>query len=343
MRKILRLGAVAALLLAFAGGSAMAADFYKGKTIKLITSGSAGGGYDTHTRLVATHITKHIPGNPNIIVQNMTEGSGVAASNHLFFKAKQDGTVLGQFNRDSITRAIVGVKLAKYTPSKFQWLGSSASYSENAFVIFVRYALPYKGIAEMRKAKKPVVFGNRGTLLVPLVGEGLGANVKMINGYKGREINLALERGEIDGGGTSYSNILRRTPHWIPKKVARLVVQYGHAKRIARLPDVPTAQELAQNSDDLALVKFGELPLTFGYPFTAPPGTPKARVALLRRAFAATMKDKAYIKAVKKAKLEFTPQTGEELQAKIDFMSATPAKVLARYNKLTGEAGAATP
>ncbi len=342
MRKFIGLGSLAALLLAFAGTSADAADFYKDKTIRIITGGGAGGGYDTHTRLVAAHINKYIPGNPQIIVQNMVAGSGVSAGNHVYFKAKQDGTVLLQINRDAVTKPIIGLKLAQYDPAKFQWIGSPASYSENAYAIYIRSAVPYKSIVEMRNAKKQVTFGNRGSLLIPLVREGLGANIKVINGYKGKEITLAIERGELDGGGTSYSNIVRKTPHWLKKKLVRIVVQYGHAKRLPALSHVPTAQELAQNPDDLALVKFGESVLTLGYPFAAPPGTPKKRVDILRQAFQATMKDPRYIKAVKKAKLEYTPQTGQDLQNKVDEAARTKKAVIKRYLSLTGEAGAVT-
>ena len=170
----------------------------------------------------------------------------------------------------------------------------------------------------------------------------MGANIEVINGYKGKEITLAIERGELDGGGTSYSNIVRKTPHWIKNKVVRVIVQYGHKKRLPALSHVPTAQELAQSKSDLALVKFGEAALTLGYPFAAPPGTPKERVAILRKAFETTMKDPKYIKSVKKAKLEYTPQTGQDLQNKIDESARTSKATIKRYLSLTGEAGAVT-
>jgi tripartite-type tricarboxylate transporter receptor subunit TctC len=334
--------AVAALMMS-SGASVIAADFYDGKTIRIISAGNPGGGQDVSARVIADHLGRHIPGNPKVIIQNMPGGNGIPVGNQVFNVAKKDGTEIGQFHRDSVILAILGAPEAKFNPGEFGWLGSPTSYSDSAYAIVVRSGLPYKGIFDMRQAKEPVSLGNSAGILVPLVKHALGANAKIIEGYKSNEVNLALERGEVDGLGRNYTNIVRQSPHWLSQNIARVVVQFGHSKRLPELPDVPTGRELAQTADDQALVRFAELPLTFGYAFGLPPGVPAERLALLRKAFNDTTVDPQYVAAVEKAKLEHTPQTGEELGEKVKDASGASQNVLARYKILAGESGSSAP
>src|SRR5262245_42841407 len=169
-------------LLSLAGGGATAADFYSGKTIRIITGGNAGGGYDTHSRLFAAHLGRHIPGTPDIVVQNMPAGSGMGAANYVYNVSKKDGTELGQFNRDPLILALLGDKLAKFRLQGFSWLGTPADYSKNVFVAAIRGDLPYKEIADMRVAKTPLNFGNTGTVLPYLIKDAMGANIRIIEG-----------------------------------------------------------------------------------------------------------------------------------------------------------------
>lgn len=331
------IGSFFALALAAVGGETSAADFYKDKTISILTAGSAGGSYDVHTRLVATHITKHIPGNPRTIVQNNTAGHGIAAANSVFNVAKKDGTELGQFNRDALILALLGTDQTKFKLDEFNWIGTPSSYADNAFVIWIRSALPYKSLADFAKASAPVNLGNKGTVLVSLMKD-MATNVNIVEGYSGDVINMALERAEIDGLGTAYVNVVRETPHWLNDRLIRGVVQFGQAKRMAQLPDVPTGRELARNADELALIKFCELSFTLGFPFVAPPGVPAERVALLRKAFDATMQDAEYIAAVKKSGLEFSPKSGEGLSNDIAEATKAPPAVISRYKALVGQA-----
>ena len=338
--KVFASGITAALItLACLGGGADAADFFSGKTITITTGGSPGGSYDTHTRMVATHMGKHIPGNPGFVVQNNQAGHGIAAANHVFNAAKKDGTELGQFNRDALILALLGTDLTKFKLQEFQWLGSPASYNDNAHVLLIRGALPQKSVADIQKANAQLSIGNKGDNHIPVAKETFLKSIKIVKGYTGDVINMALERGEIDGLSTGWTNVIRETPQWIKDNLARPIVQFGHEKRITALPDVPTARELAQTPDDLALVKFTELSLILGFPFTAPPGVPAERLAILRKAFNDTMKDPGYAAAIKKSGLEYTPQTSEQLGATIlEATRASPA-VLDRYKRITGEAG----
>jgi tripartite-type tricarboxylate transporter receptor subunit TctC len=342
MRACFTIVGAAALLAALTAGPAQAADFYQGKTIKMIVGGSVGGGYDTYSRLLATHLAKHLPGNPGVVVQNMPDGGGLVGANYVYNVAEKDGTAISLIARDALTQPLLGQELAKFDPSKFNWLGTPASYGDNAFALYIRSALPQKSIDDMRKADKPLIFGNRGSVFLPLTQEALGANMKVLESYQGNEVSLAMERSEIDGTGTSYTNVMRQNGDWVSKGFIRVVVQYGHEKRSSLLPDVPTAQELAKSPDDLALIRFAELSLTLGYPYAAPPGVPPERVAMLRKAFDETMQDPEYKAAMQKAGLEYSPNSGPNLANDIAQATKASPGVIARYKKLVGQLGGGT-
>ena len=335
MRRIFAV--VAAIAFWAPGGAARPADFYEGKSIRIVTGGNAGGGYDAHTRLIGSYIGRHIPGNPSFIVQNMPEGSGIAAANYIFNVAKKDGTDLGQFNRDALIASLLGEQLTKFRLGEFNWIGTPANYTENVFVVVIRAALPYQNMTQVRAASTPLNFGNMGTVLAHLVKDAMGANLKIIEGYKG-DMGLALQRGEIDGLTTDYALIKLEHPDWLSDHLIRIIAQFGGDQRSPELPDVPTAQELAQTPEDLALIKFCELGLHLGFPFAAPPGVPEERVGLLRQAFAATVVDPDYVAAVRNANLEYSPMLGDKLSG--DILAATRARpeTIARYKRLA-EAG----
>lgn len=137
--------------------AATATEFYEGRTLKVVTGGSIGGGYDAQTRLVAAYFGKHIPGNPSVVVQNMPAGSGIASVNHIYARAAKDGTEIGQFNRDAMLAKLLGHREALFDLEEFNWLGSPASYSESAWIVIIRSELPYKTLDDLRNAAKPVV------------------------------------------------------------------------------------------------------------------------------------------------------------------------------------------
>ncbi len=328
---------VAALQTLASSDRSFAADFYEGKTLKIVTGGSIGGGYDAQTRVLAGVLGRHIPGNPSVVVQNMPAGSGIASVNHTYARAAKDGTEIGQFNRDGMLAKLLGHQQALFNLEEFNWLGSPASYSESAWVVMIRSEMPYRTLDDLRKAEKPVVFGNVRSVLIPVLRDVLGANVKIIEGYEGRQMHLAFERGEIDGIGAGYDTIARDRPDWIRDGKLRFLVQYGSGARIAELPDVPTASEAARTAADKELVEFCELSLTLGFPFAAPPGVPPDRVEILRRAFDATVRDPDYIAAVKRANLESTPRSGEALAAAVQKAARTPPPLIERYKQLASE------
>jgi tripartite-type tricarboxylate transporter receptor subunit TctC len=323
--------------LLFSLSAASASNFYEGRILKVVTGGSIGAGYDAQTRLVAAHLARHIAGNPSVIVQNMPAGSGIASINHTYARAARDGTEIGQFNRDAMLARLLGHQQALFDLEEFNWLGSPASYSDSAWVVVIRSDLPHRTLDDLRKAEKPVVIGNVRSVLIPVLRNVLGANIKIIEGYEGRQMHLAFERGEVDGIGSGYDTLVRDRPDWIRDKKLNFIVQYGSGSRIKQLPDVPTAGESALNATDRELVEFCELSLTLGFPFAAPPGVPQDRVKILRNAFDATFRDPEYLAAAQRAGLETTPRSGEALAAAVRRAARTPPALIERYKQIAAE------
>ena len=332
-------GAVATLaLVGFAWNSAATAqDFYKGKSVKLIVGAAAGGGYDSHSRMVSKHMTRHIAGNPTIVVMNMPAAGGLVATNHVYALADKDGSSIGLFNRYSILAGVLGNEQARFKVEEFNWLGTPASYSDNAYLFVIRSVLPQKTVDDLRTANPPLSVGNVGSAPVRVLKEALGLNLKIIEGYKGsNELDLAFERGEVDGHTVGWANMLSRQPEWIEKNFIRPMIQFGRVDRLPALKDVPTAREVARTPEDRQLIEFTETPLMMAFPFAAPPGVPADRVAILRQAFRDTMNDKAYQSDVEKSKLEYSPKYGDEVQEILATMARTPKAVTDRYKAIEG-------
>lgn len=323
--------AVAALCLP-EGGNAQ--EFYRGKTIKIIVGGSAGGSYDIPARVVAKILPKYIPGKPQVIVQNMPAAAGMAAINYVYNVAAKDGTELGVFNRNTVIAPLIGNQAAKFEVDKFKWIGTPASYKDDAQVFMIRGELPQKTIEDLRIAKKPLQIGNTGTAITEILPQALGVKMNIIRGYQSADLNLAVERGEVDGRTLAYGNVAGLYPYWISSGMIRFMIVFGHEKRFPPLPDVPTARELARTPEDLALIKFVEAPLGLGTPYAAPPEVPDDRVAILREAFMRTMNDPEFRAEVELKKMEYSPASGEELEAVMHDLARTDTSVIRTYTKI---------
>ena len=282
----------------------------------------------------AKYLAKHIPGEPQVVIQNMPAAGGMVAINHVYNVALKDGTEIGLFNRATLFAPILGEDQAKYKTEEFQWLGTPASYAENAFTFFIRSALPYKSMDELRRADPPINVGNVSGVIIRAMPESMGVKMKLITGYTGPEMDLAIERGELDGLGGSLTNLQNQTPQWISGGFIRILAQFGRDTRHPDLPNVPLGRELVTDPDDRALLDVSEMPLTIGYPFAAPPGTPADKVVILRTGFKGAFEDSEYKAELMKAKLEFSPKLGERLQADINKMVSVSPKVAERYRKL---------
>lgn len=319
----------ALLALPLISGSALAEDFYKGKTITIITSTGAGGSFDAAARSISRFMPKHIPGNPNMIVKNMPGGGHTRATNYMYSQAPKDGTVIATVGYTIPMHQVTSGRGVRYDASKFNWLGT-VGISNLAMVVMASAGV--KTIEDLKK--KEVTTGATGTgsatyLYANALNRVLGTKYKIIAGYrKSRDIDIAMERGEVAGrGGQGWSSIPVEHPDWIKEKKIVVLAQVGE-KRLPELKDVPLLQELTDDKDKKQILRFISLPVGVGRAYLTPPGVPADRVELLRKAFDATMKDKGFIEETNKLQLDISYTPGTEL-AKIveETVKAPPALI----------------
>jgi tripartite-type tricarboxylate transporter receptor subunit TctC len=340
MKKVF--SAVTFLLVFACVAHALAAESFKGKSIRLVVGNSVGGAMDDWGRFVAQYWGKQIPGNPDVLVQNMAGAGGIIAANYIYNVAKPDGLTIGLVNPAIYIDQLMGSKEVKFDWPKFSWIGSPERIDQ---VLFIRTDVPYKTLDDLRNAADPprcaaLARAGLGYLLPRLLEEGIGLKFHMVVGYGGGgEMNLAIEKGEVQCRAGTVSAYVGREPTrtWIKKGFVRALVQSG-AKRYSKLPDVPTAYELMDTyktpdaTKRLArvLLSSGDL----GRPFIAPPGMPAERVKVLREAFAKTMTDPALLADAQKRKWDLEPSTGEELETTAKEIMVQPPEVIERMKKL---------
>ena len=297
--------------------------FFEGKTIRIIVGLPAGDAYDIYARLLATYMGKHIPGNPNIMVQNMPGASSMIAANYVYNVAKPDGLTLGSTLPSLYFDQLLGRKEVKFDWRKFTWLGS---FETSNNLIYMRSDTPFKTIHDVTKATEPPKCGSTGTgspsyFMVKLLNEAIGAKFTVVTGYQGgQEIDLAVEKNEVVCRGFTVTTFFAREPFhtWRKKNFVRVLVQTGK-KRDARLADVPTIIELMDEYKTPETTrKLATLALAsgeFGRPIVATPGIPAERARMLRDAYAKTLKDPELLAEAKKKLLEIDPTGGQELEA----------------------------
>jgi tripartite-type tricarboxylate transporter receptor subunit TctC len=321
-------------------------DFYKGKTITVIAGTTAGALYDQWARMISAHMGKHIPGNPNMIVQNMPGAGHMIAANYLYNKSKPDGlTIIGSIVPSLYFDQLIGRKEAQYDWGKFAWIGSPVQGESQ---MYMRADTPYKTIEDVRNAKEPPRCGAQGTsdsayFLPKLFEEVIGTKFHLVQGYPGGpEIDLAVERGEIFCRAFTIEAFMSREPYhtWRKKGFVRNIIQTGR-KRDAKLPDTPTVWELMDRyktpeaSRRLASIMLAAGAL--GRPMIGAPGTPPDRVKMLRDAFSKTMQDKEFLAELEKRKFELDPSSGEELEKIVKEALSQPPEIVARMKKILGE------
>ena len=306
------------------------AAFYRGKQLRMVVGSAVGGGYDLFARIVARHIVNHIPGRPHIIVQNQPAAGGAVMTNQLYGQGPKDGTVIG-VPINGIPTAPLLQSGIQFDATKLIWVGST---NREAYVAFVWHTAPVESIADLRSREVVVGATTPGTTMVDfplLVNDILGFKFKIVRGYQGTpQINLAIERGEVQGmGGIGWASVKAQTPHWISDKKIKVLAQYG-LERHPELSDVPTMLELAKSDADRQAMTMLFARTEYGRPYFLPPDVPEERVAALRRAFDATMKDTAFIAEAAKLQFDVDPLTGEQVQALVAQLAATPREVVTR-------------
>ncbi len=329
MRVFTRIAAgVLAVIPASAAAAQSPADFYRGKTVDLVIAYSSGGGYDSYARLLAKHMGKHIPGNPQVVPRNMPGAGGMRAAVWLQSAAPNDGLVFAATSRAMAFEPLLGNKAAKYDPTKITYIGSA---NDEVSVCFAWHTSGVKTFKDVQQ--RELVVGSGGTAddtyqFPAILNNMFGAKFKMVTGYPGgNEINIAVEREEVGGRcGIPWSTVKASHAHWLRDKSINLLMQFSLAKH-ADLPNVPLVMDLARNDEERQILRliFGRQ--VMGRPYVAPAGVPKDRADALRTAFMATMQDKDFLADVAKARFEVTPVSGDQLQKMVleIYKSTSPA------------------
>ena len=307
------------------------ADFYRGKTVRIIVGFSAGGGYDAYSRLIGRHLHKHIPGNPNVLVDNMAGAGSILAANHINNVAPKDGTVIGNISGQIILEQLFANPAVQYDMTKFRALG--VPIGETYLLVVTRKP----GVTRFEellgpKGKQVVMGGIPGSTVeqAPIImRDALGANLKVVSGYKGTsDIRLAIDSGEVDGLFNSWTSMKITSFDKIKSGEWLVLAQMGE-EPIGDLPNsknIPTIPMVAKTPEQRQLLRFGiAAPNQFGKIYVLPPGTPAERVAALEAAFTKTFADKEFLAEADKGRLEIDPVSAQQAHELItEFMGMSP-------------------
>jgi tripartite-type tricarboxylate transporter receptor subunit TctC len=319
-------------------------EFYKNKTIKVIVGSEAGGGYDIYARILVKYMGKYIPGNPNFIVQNMVGAGSISATNNIYNVQAQDGTVFGIIQRSALFSQILGETGALYDVTKFNWMGSA---NNEAGIMYTWHTAKVKTFDDLTKYDS--LFGasgpNESEAFPSMLVNMIGAKIKVIPGYgSNSNVNLAIERGEVEGIAQSWSTLRNQHPDWIRDKKVNLLAQMSLTKDPDMPPEVPLIMDLvgprnlkpeysAEESETLWRIMLAQKAM--GRPFVMGPGVPPDRVAMLRKAFAASLKEPGYLEDAAKAKVDVTPVSGDEIQDMVTRLATTPKSTLNKLEQIT--------
>ncbi len=311
--------------------------FYKGRQMTMIVYSPGGSTYDIYARALVRHMGRHIPGEPNFIVQNMPGAGGLKAMDYLYNIAPKDGSVIGTVGRGLAFEPILGRTEFKFNPLKFTWIGSM---NRDVSLAISWHTSKVKTLTDLQTYEllSPGTGAGADSEIMPLAFNSLaGTKFKIINGYPNTiQAALAMERGELDGVGYwSWGSILSSHPDWIRDKKINFLFHTG-PKPLPQLPGLPSIRQSAKNDLDGTALEFLLSREILGRPFLAPPDLPPARAQALRDAFAATLKDPEFLKDAERTALEIDLVTGEEAETVIKTASSAPPEVIERVKSLLG-------
>jgi tripartite-type tricarboxylate transporter receptor subunit TctC len=338
MFEFLRRCSGAGLLLVAACSGAFAqspADFYKGKNVDLYIGYSVGGAYDLYARMLARHMGKHIPGNPNVLPKNMEGAGSLRLANWLYNVAPKDGSAFAIIGRGTGFDPLLGNNAAKFDATKYTWIGSA---NNEVSVCVAWHTSPIRKFEDM--LTQELIVGGTSTSAdtdqFPRITNGvLGTKMKVVTGYPGgNEVGLAMERGEVQGRcGWSWSSVKSTHQRSIDEKKFSILVQLGLDKH-PDLPDVPLILDFAKSDEQRQILRLIFARQAMGRPFVGPPNIPPERARALRDAFMATMQDKDFLADTAKAQMEITPVDGEKVQVLVKEIYATPSEVVQKATSM---------
>jgi tripartite-type tricarboxylate transporter receptor subunit TctC len=338
------------------GPGAGADDYYKGRSITFVIGSAPGGGYDTYSRVVASHLGRHLEGRPSIIPQNMPGAGSMRAANYLYNIAPKDGTAIGMVDEAIYLNQILGAPEEKTDAAELNWMGrllrrilgtqeqttDAAKFNwigrilANSAVLFARSNASVQNIEDVYDKELIVAAsGTASRLNWTVLKNALGMKFKIVSGYQGsNESLLAVLRGEADALSMPWSILKISGEQMIRDKEINLLLQTG-ATKDADLSHIPRMIDLARNDDERRLLELFSSPSLIGRSVLAPPGMPPERVAGLRHAFMATMQDPDFLGDLRKANLELNPLPGEELQAAVATMGDLPRSLIERARRVS--------
>lgn len=314
------------------------AQFYKGKTIRLIVGAAAGAAYDFMARVLATHYGKYIPGNPSFVVENMPGAGSIVMLNYLAVRAPQDGTAIGLslggvIHEPRLNALSRDGKNVQFDATKFGWLGSPA---QQPLIYVVWHQTPFQTFADIQKQEATFATTSRSgdNFVIPVfTNQALGTKLKLVQGYKGvNDIFHAMEQGEVQGTGMILASLLAKQD-WIRDRKARVLMQFG-ATRNRLIPDVPTAIEVLQDEKTKQMLRIYAQKYATTYPFMLPSGTPPERLRALQQAFDAAMKDEALVADARKFGIDIDPVRGEEIEKIVAEVAKLPGDVVEQLRGL---------
>ncbi len=307
------------------------ADFYAGKTVRMVIRAGVGGGYDQYSRLLGRYIGRHIPGNPTILPVNMPGGGGIVAANFVAQVAPRDGTILTIVGQGLVVDQALGLNTSfKADLRTFNWVGNLSKSNQTTVVWHTSKTRTFEDARQRETLIGATGAGSISTQLPAFYNNILGTKFKIVFGYPdGRDVDIAMERGEVEGRGTNpWASYRAMSPRLVSDKLIIPLIQAG-LTRDADLPDVPLISDLVK-PEDKPLAIYMAKAVSVGRPIATTPGTPADRVAALRRAFDATLKDPDFMREADAQRAEIDPMDGEELARTVNELIGAPAALRER-------------
>jgi tripartite-type tricarboxylate transporter receptor subunit TctC len=306
-------------------------EFYKGKTIRFVVGFAPGGGYDLSARIVGRHMSKHIPGNPTIVVENMTGAGSLIAANYTYNSAKPDGLFVGIWNGAYVLRQALGDKAVRFDGRKLGWIGAPTKGTPFCSIMAHTGLKSLKDIVTSSRELKMGSTGPGSTYddMPQILNRTLGTKFKVVSGYEGTStILVAMRRREMDGGCWTWESARTTArPMLDAKGDEKLIPFLIHSRwEDPEVKDLPLIPEVIKGADNLSAYRTWSGTYEFQRPFSVPPGTPKDRLQILRKAFAATLKDPEFLAEAEKSKAEVTYVSAEEIGKHVNQVLAITPK-----------------
>ncbi|MGE5538529.1 MAG: Bug family tripartite tricarboxylate transporter substrate binding protein [Gemmatimonas sp.] len=318
---------------------ASAADVYSGQTINFIIGGNPGGGYDTYARTVARHLADHIPGHPSIVPQNMPGAGSGKAAQYMATVAPKDGTAIAALYPGAIAGPLLDDQTKwHFDPTKFVYVGSADSGQRLCLTWKTSKTKTFDDARKRKTIMGASQAGGSTRDYAYLLNHMAGTRFDVVSGYKGSvDILLAMERGEVEGlCGFDWSSLLAQKPDWVKNKSVNIILQMGvEPNEDLSKRGVPEVWKYVQSDDDRQAIKLIVSQQVFGRPYILPPGTPADRATILRAAFDATVKDKAFLADAEKARITISPTSGDKVQALVKELYATPKRIVDKAKSAT--------